>query len=45
MEHRSTTSLRCSESEFFVDATLDGFEDDRWVFSRTWNEMLPRDHL
>lgn len=39
------TVLRCSESEFFVDATLDGFENDRRVFSRTWNETLPRDHL
>ena len=38
------TVLRCSESEFFVDATLDGFENDRRVFSRTWNETLPRDH-
>ena len=39
------TVLRCSESEFFVDATLDGFENGRRVFSRTWNETLPRDHL
>ncbi|MFH8573971.1 CocE/NonD family hydrolase [Streptomyces sp. NPDC017993] len=39
------TVLRCSESEFFIDATLDGFENDRRVFSRTWNETLPRDHL
>jgi hypothetical protein len=39
------TRLRSSETEFFVDATLDGFENDRRVFSRTWNETLPRDHL
>ncbi|KOG41148.1 CocE/NonD family hydrolase [Streptomyces decoyicus] len=39
------TVLRCNASEFFVDATLDGFENDRRVFSRTWNETLPRDHL
>ncbi|MET7798765.1 CocE/NonD family hydrolase [Streptomyces decoyicus] len=39
------TVLWCNESEFFVDATLDGFENDRRVFSRTWNETLPRDHL
>ncbi|MEV6795555.1 CocE/NonD family hydrolase [Streptomyces sp. NPDC051320] len=39
------TVLRCSESEFFVDATLDGYEHDRRVFSRTWNETLPRDLL
>jgi uncharacterized protein len=39
------TVLRCSETEFFVDATLDGFENNRRVFSRTWNETLPRDLL
>ncbi|MEU0084489.1 CocE/NonD family hydrolase [Streptomyces sp. NPDC006274] len=39
------TRLTSSETEFFVDATLDGFENDRRVFSRTWNETLPRDHL
>ncbi|HET6860017.1 MAG TPA: CocE/NonD family hydrolase [Streptomyces sp.] len=39
------TVLRCSESEFFVDATLDGYEGRRRVFSRTWNETLPRDCL
>ncbi|MEV8564418.1 CocE/NonD family hydrolase [Streptomyces sp. NPDC051322] len=39
------TVLRCSETEFFVDATLDGYEHDRRVFSRTWNETLPRDLL
>ncbi len=37
--------LRCSEKEFHVDATLDGYENDRRVFSRTWNETLPRDCL
>lgn len=39
------TELRCSETEFFVDATLDGYEGERRVFSRTWNETLPRDSL
>ncbi|MEU9501370.1 CocE/NonD family hydrolase [Streptomyces sp. NPDC048196] len=39
------TVLRCSGTEFHVDATLDGFENDRRVFSRTWNERLPRDLL
>ncbi len=28
-----------------ADATLDGYEGDRRVFSRTWNETLPRDCL
>ncbi|WP_039940116.1 CocE/NonD family hydrolase [Streptomyces himastatinicus] len=39
------TVLRSSETDLFVDATLDGYENDRRVFSRTWNETLPRDHL
>lgn len=39
------TVLRRSDSEFFSDATLDGFENDRRVFSRTWNETLPRGYL
>ncbi|WP_405564647.1 CocE/NonD family hydrolase [Streptomyces sp. NBC_01180] len=39
------TVLRCSEEEFFVDATLDGFENDRRVFSRSWNEKVARDYL
>ncbi|MET8181252.1 CocE/NonD family hydrolase [Streptomyces sp. NPDC005336] len=39
------TVLRSSETEFFVDATLDGFENERRVFSRSWNETLPRDLL
>ncbi|UTO62072.1 CocE/NonD family hydrolase [Streptomyces rapamycinicus] len=41
----TSTVLRSSETEFFVDATLDGYEGDRRVFSRTWNETLPRDGL
>ncbi|WP_434599831.1 CocE/NonD family hydrolase [Streptomyces sp. A5-4] len=39
------TVLRCSETEFFINATLDGYEGHRRVFSRTWNETLPRDGL
>ncbi|WP_406396018.1 CocE/NonD family hydrolase [Streptomyces sp. NBC_00887] len=39
------TVLRCTRTEFLVDATLDGYEDGRRVFSRTWNETLPRDLL
>ncbi|AJZ83323.1 CocE/NonD family hydrolase [Streptomyces sp. AgN23] len=41
----TSTVLRSSETEFFVDATLDAYEGDRRVFSRTWNETLPRDCL
>ncbi|MFF1451220.1 CocE/NonD family hydrolase [Streptomyces sp. NPDC058274] len=39
------TRVRCDERDFFVDATLDGYEGDRRVFSRTWNETVPRDLL
>ncbi len=39
------TRLSCDEQDFFVDATLDGYEGDRRVFSRTWNETIPRDLL
>jgi hypothetical protein len=39
------TRLSCDERDFFVDATLDGYEGERRVFSRTWNETVPRDLL
>ncbi|MDK1471944.1 CocE/NonD family hydrolase [Streptomyces sp. 549] len=39
------TVLSCTPEEFLVDATLDGYEGERRVFSRTWNLTLPRDHL
>ncbi|MGA5898986.1 CocE/NonD family hydrolase [Streptomyces venetus] len=39
------TRLRCDETDFFVDATLDAYEAGRRVFSRTWNEEVPRDLL
>ncbi|MGW0614025.1 CocE/NonD family hydrolase [Streptomyces sp. NPDC002788] len=39
------TRLTCDETDFFVDATLDAYEAGRRVFSRTWNEQVPRDLL
>ncbi|GGY32249.1 CocE/NonD family hydrolase [Streptomyces djakartensis] len=39
------TRLSCDETDFFVDATLDAYEAGRRVFSRTWNEKVPRDLL
>ncbi|MFZ3561541.1 CocE/NonD family hydrolase [Streptomyces sp. BH055] len=39
------TQLTCDEREFHMSATLDAFEGRRRVFSRTWNESVPRDHL
>ncbi|MEV7065658.1 CocE/NonD family hydrolase [Streptomyces collinus] len=41
----TSTRLTCDETDFFVDATLDAYEGDRRVFSRTWNETVPRDLL
>ncbi|MFF3488355.1 CocE/NonD family hydrolase [Streptomyces sp. NPDC002701] len=41
----TSTRLSCDERDFFVDATLDGYEGGRRVFSRTWNEKVPRDLL
>ncbi|MET7571781.1 CocE/NonD family hydrolase [Streptomyces sp. NPDC005492] len=36
------TELTADRDHFIVDATLDGYEGDRRVFSRTWNEKVPR---
>ncbi|MEU1572599.1 CocE/NonD family hydrolase [Streptomyces collinus] len=41
----TSTRLTCDDTDFFVDATLDAYEGDRRVFSRTWNETVPRDLL
>ncbi|NSC25022.1 CocE/NonD family hydrolase [Streptomyces albus subsp. chlorinus] len=39
------TVLTCTERDFHVHATLDAYEGGDRVFSRTWNETVPRDHL
>jgi len=39
------TVLACTATEFLLNATLDGYEGARRVFSRTWNERLPRDYI
>ena len=36
------TVLTSSESDFHVHATLDAYEGERRVFSRTWNLAIPR---
>jgi putative CocE/NonD family hydrolase len=38
-------SLRCTEDEFQVYATLDAFEGEERIFSREWSETVPRDLL
>lgn len=42
---RTSTTLRCDTSDFHINATLDAYESDRRVFSRTWNETIPREAL
>jgi uncharacterized protein len=39
------TVLRCTPTDFLLHATLDAYENDHRVFSRTWNDTIPRDHL
>ncbi|MDQ0792366.1 CocE/NonD family hydrolase [Streptomyces sp. B1I3] len=39
------TVLTSDKEDFTVSATLDGYEGDRRVFSRTWNEKVPREAL
>lgn len=39
------TCLTSDENAFHVDATLDGYEGGRRVFSRTWNESVPRENV
>ncbi|WP_372343514.1 CocE/NonD family hydrolase [Streptomyces sp. KL116D] len=45
VEVRTSTTLTCDATTFYVNATLDAYESDRRVFSRTWNEEVPRDAL
>ncbi|MET8473040.1 CocE/NonD family hydrolase [Streptomyces sp. NPDC006422] len=42
---RTSTTLTCDADTFHVNATLDAYENDRRVFSRTWNESVRRDAL
>ncbi|TDQ53035.1 CocE/NonD family hydrolase [Actinorugispora endophytica] len=39
------TVLTSTETDFLLHATIDGYEGARRVFSREWNESLPRDHI
>ncbi|MFJ2060519.1 CocE/NonD family hydrolase [Streptomyces sp. NPDC087908] len=39
------TVLTSDPDTFHVNATLDGYEGGRRVFSRTWNEHVPRTHV
>jgi hypothetical protein len=37
------TRVSCTETEFVVDAQLDGYEGARRVVSRNWHRRIPRD--
>ncbi|EOD59170.1 CocE/NonD family hydrolase [Amycolatopsis vancoresmycina] len=37
------TRVSCTETEFVVDAQLDGYEGARRIVSRNWHERIPRD--
>ncbi|HEY7689592.1 MAG TPA: CocE/NonD family hydrolase [Dongiaceae bacterium] len=37
------TKMSCTSREYILDATLDAFEGDNRVLSRTWQRRIPRD--
>jgi hypothetical protein len=37
------TKMSCTSREYILDATLDAFEGDKRVLSRTWQRRIPRD--
>ncbi|TFH87905.1 CocE/NonD family hydrolase [Billgrantia azerbaijanica] len=39
------TVMTSTETHFHLNASLDAYEGGERVFSRTWNEVIPRDHL
>ena len=41
IETRQT--MTCDETHFEIHASLEAFEDERAVFSRTWLERIHRD--
>ncbi len=45
VETRTRTVVTCTATELHVHAELDAFEGDQRVFSRNWEERVPRDLL
>ena len=37
--------LWCDETSFHIKASLDAFENDQLIFSRTWSEAIPREGI
>ncbi|WP_111641867.1 CocE/NonD family hydrolase [Marinimicrobium alkaliphilum] len=45
VEVETRTILTCTETEFHVHARLDAYEGDHRIFSKNWEQTLPRDNL
>ncbi|REJ82699.1 MAG: CocE/NonD family hydrolase [Planctomycetota bacterium] len=45
IETRGRTVMSCTSTHFQVRAELDAFEGDKRVFSRNWDQTIPRDHI
>lgn len=45
VETVTRTVLTSNESYYFIHATLDAYEDDRRVYSRSWDREIPREGL
>ena len=45
VEVYTRTVLSCDESNFFIHAQLDAYEEDYRVFSKNWERVIPRDHM
>jgi hypothetical protein len=43
IEIRTTTRLSATATEFLIDTDVEALEDSKGIFSRSWNERLPRD--
>ena len=41
----STMKVTCDVDNFFINATLNAYECEELIFSRTWDERVPRDHV
>ncbi|RKT87183.1 hypothetical protein SAMN05421805_102408 [Saccharopolyspora antimicrobica] len=45
VETVTRTVLTCDAEEFHLHAELDAYEDGRRIFSRNWQQSIPRDHV
>jgi hypothetical protein len=41
----NTLEVTCDEANFTVSAQLDAFENGERIFSRSWDDTIPRDHV